>query len=219
MSTPVFSSDGLVWEPGRMPPVVVEGNHVQHWPTPGGHIAELALDAVMGLAPAGPRGAIWFGEDFATLRPPERLRVLSRLAPLTRHGDLLANINLCENILLTLLERRAASAAELEHRLAGLLGAPPWDRWFPAPTLGRLPHQLDEAQRFLAGVLRAAISEPEAIVVCHPFARLEPAERRTAEDALVWLRTRLPACPWLFITPESGLPRSLAVPTIGDERP
>ncbi len=211
----IFQSGGLTLPDGELPPVRLEAGGIALWPTRNDHIAAAATDAILGLTDPPSGAAVWFGQDLATLRTQRILILLQRIAVLSEDGGLLGNINVCENILLPMLERRACDAHILEADLEAVLTTPPWQEWFPRELLTRLPHELDDETRCLAGVLRAAISRPDAIVACNLFARLDPHERPCAEAAIRWLRARLNGCAWLFISAETALPAGFSTPSLG----
>ncbi|MBE2179956.1 MAG: hypothetical protein IAE97_05755 [Chthoniobacterales bacterium] len=206
MKAPVFQSCGLDLVCGKLPEIrVAGGGDAAVWPVHNDHHAAEALDAVTGLAPVPPNAVVWFGTDFAGLDLERCFGLLRRIAPLTEDGALLGNINVCENILLPSMQRRRGSAplAELEK----LVSEPPWSGWLPFESLLFLPHMLDDPRRAFAGLLRAYLCRPEAIVAANIFGKLDARERPALEAAVAWVRGRLPDCSWLFISPESALPR------------
>jgi predicted ABC-type transport system involved in lysophospholipase L1 biosynthesis ATPase subunit len=206
MTAPVFESGGLELPGVCLPAIRLGPGETATWCTGGEHGAELAMDNTLGLRRPAPGTAVWFGRDLARLRAAEVLSVLQRISPLNENGSLLGNINICENILLPVLERRAGDMREYERQLDELLAAPPWSGWFPRSQLSLLPHQIDEADHRMAAILRAAMGRPEAVVACNLFSRLERSSRPRVEAAAAWLRGHLPGCAWLLLGCETSLP-------------
>lgn len=214
MMPPVFQSCGLDLPSGKLPAIRVEGEGgAAVWPVHNDHHAAEALDAVMGLVRTPPGAVVWFGTDLAGLTTDKWTALVRRVAPLTEDGGLLGNINVCENILLPQLERRFGrdSLAELEK----LVSEPPWSAWLPAELLTRLPHTVDDPCRAFAGLLRAYLCRPEAIVAANIFGKLDTRERPSLEAAVVWVRERLPDCSWIFISPERALPHGFGESNLG----
>lgn len=163
-----------------------------------------ALDAVTGIS-RSPAGAVrWFGRDVSVLSPEQVLAILQRMAPLVPGGGLVGNIRMIENILLP-CEARGCSQTGTSALLEVLVKAP-WSGWFAEEKLWVLPYQTGGLERALAGVLRAWLVQPEAIVVCDAAHLIERGEREVLETALCWLRAEQPGCAWLFIQTESALP-------------
>lgn len=210
MSAPVFESCGLELPGVCLPALRLDAGGTALWCTGGEHGAEMAMDTALGLRAPPPGAAVWFGRDMAGLRTADVLAVLQRISPLNENGSLLGNINICENILLPRLERRAGDIREAEKQLDDLLSAAPWSGWFPRSHLSLLPHQLDDADHRMVAILRAAMSRPEAVVACNLFARLERQDRPRVEAATAWLHGHLTGCAWLFLACETSLPPGFA---------
>ncbi len=214
MSVPVFQCDGSL--PGCPATEIAAGGSALcrlH-----SHAACLsAFDAVTGIARPPAVAARWFGSDISALAAGQLMRVLRRMAPMAPDGGLLGNVRMAENILLPCEARGrgAAGVAELGEALARA----PWDGWFPEPHLWVLPFQASGLERALAGVLRAWLARPDAVVACNPGYHLEHGERAVLADALAWLRTEQPGCAWLFIQTESALPPGFAANSLHDEQP
>ncbi len=205
MSDPVFQSDGTL--PG-CPATDIAAGECAVWRMRSNSTCLAALDVLTGIA-LPPAGAVcWFGRDMAALSPEEVLATLRRMAPLTAAGGLLGNIRVADNILLPCETRGRGAAGVSELRDA--LGKAPWSGWFPEKMLQVLPYQAGDLERALAGVLRAWLAQPEAIVACNVCHLLEPGERAILSAALSWLRTEQPGCAWLFIQTESDLPAGFA---------
>lgn len=209
MSASVFQSDGSL----RGCPAAEIG--------PGGHAlwrmrshadCLVAFDAATGIAPS-PRGAArWFGRDLASLPPREVLATLRRMAPLSPGGGLVGNIRVAENILLPSEARGNGEGAA--RALSGALASAPWSGWFPENQLWALPYQTGGLGRALAGVLRAWLVRPEAVVACEAGHFLEAQEREILASAISWLRAENPSCAWLFIQTESALPAGFGAHTL-----
>lgn len=126
------------------------------------------------------------------------------MAPLVPEGGLVGNIRMIENILLPCEARRSGERGTSVLRKT--LAEAPWSGWFAEEKLWVLPYQAGGLERALAGVLRAWLVSPEAIVVCDAGHLLEHGEREVFEAALCWLRAGQPDSAWLFIQTESALP-------------
>ena len=214
MSGPVFQSDGSL--PGCPATKLAAGGSAL-WRLPSHAGCLSAFDAVTGIArpPAG--AARWFGRDLSALSPRQAMGVLRRMAPLAPDGGLLDNVRMAENILLPCEARGRGAAGPGE--LGEALARAPWDVWFPEAHLWVLPYQASAVERALAGVLRAWLARPEAVVACDPGYHLEHGERAVLADALAWLRAEQPGCAWLFIQTESALPPGFAANTLHVEQP
>lgn len=201
MSVPVFQSDGAL---KGAPATGLAAGGCALWRMRSNVECLAALDAVTGIV-RPPAGAVrWFGRDISALEPREVMATLQCLAPLTAAGGLLGNIRMADNILLPCEARGRGAAGESE--LRDLLSKAPWSGWFPESELRVLPYQTGDLARALAGVLRAWLVHPEAIVACNVWHLLEHGERATLSSALSWVRAGQPGCAWLFIQTESDLP-------------
>jgi len=218
MKDPVFQSNGLSDGPLRYPPLTVARGAAGGWMTPDHQASTITMETVLGLRPPAVGTAVWFGRDLAAEPATQVLAILRRLAPLTAAGGLIGNLNLGDNIMLPVADRRPSGHDEAVLTLERLIERAPWTSWVDAGRLTCLPFQCSPIERFLAGVLRARLLEPEAIVCCHPFHLLERGGRDTANAALDWLRTELPGCAWLFLQAESRLPAGFSGNTLEPER-
>jgi hypothetical protein len=218
MKDAVFQSGGLALGPLRYPPLTIAAGGAAGWTTYDQQSSNSIMETVLGLRPPPPGGAVWFGRDLAGEHPADVLRILRRLAPLSAGGGLIGNLNLGDNILLPVDDRRPAGRDQAVATLERLIEQPPWPSWLDAAKLTCLPFQCSPLERVLAAVLRARLLEPEAIVACHVSHLLERDGRRIAADALAWLRSELPGAAWLVLQAESPLPAGFAGNTLEPER-
>ena len=218
MKDPVFQSRGLSDGPLRYPPISLAPGAAAGWMTPDHECSTVMMETVLGLRPPPPGAAVWFGRDLAAEPATRILAILRRLAPLTAAGGLIGNLNLGDNIMLPVADRRPSGCGESVLTLERLIEQEPWTSWMDAGRLTCLPFQCSPVERFLSGVLRARLLEPDAIVCCHPFHLLERGGRDTANAALDWLRRELPRCAWLFLQAESRLPAGFDGNTLEPER-
>jgi hypothetical protein len=215
MSAGVFQSAGLSLRSGALPPIRMAAGRAVLWRVRNDHHAHEALDAVTGLVRAERGAVVWFGEETADMSMKALMGLLHRLAPLSEDGGLIGNINLCENILLPRVERHAHAVGDPLGELEGLLSSAPWSAWLAASDLTALPHRLSDPRRALAGLLRAYLCRPEAIVAANIFGRLDEHERPPVEQAAAWVRRQLPDCAWLFLSPERSLPPGFEESNLG----
>lgn len=206
MMAPVFRSAGLELRSGKLPPIELEAGGAALWRVRNDHHAGEALDAVLGLSPLPPGGAVWFDRDLAGTSMQQLQKILWRLAPLTANGGLIGNINVCENILLPCMERNVPREHDPLGELEALLAVPPWSGWLTVEQLTALPHTLTDPRRIAVGLLRAYLCRPEAIVAADLFGQVDEHERPWVEEAAAWVRRHLPGCAWLFLLPERALP-------------
>jgi hypothetical protein len=161
---------------------------------------------------------VWFGQDLARLTNDEILGLLRRLAPLTSGGGLIGNLNIGDNIMLPVAERDPSGVESATADLEKVLDSAPWKDWLPGEHLSRLPFRVTHLERCLAGILRAYLLKPEAIVSCHFFHLLEAEARQTATSAVLWLREARPESAWLILTAESQLPEAWTGNILGLKR-
>lgn len=206
MKSPVFRSTGFYLGSGALPSVELSAGGVALWPVQNDHHAREALDAVLGLIQLPPGAAVWFDRDLAGTTIEQLRMILWRVAPLGADGGLIGNINVCENILLPCMERGVEKRGDPLGELEALLAEPPWSGWLAVDQLTSLPHTLTDPCRIAAGLLRAYLCRPEAIVAADLFGRLDGRERPAMEEAVAWVRRQLPGCAWLFLLPERALP-------------
>ncbi len=208
MKTPLFKSSGLDCGEHRYPALQLTAGGMAGWRTTDHAASVVLFDLVMGLRRPPPGAAVWFDQDLAGLNAEEILGLLRRLAPLTSGGGLIGNLNIGDNVMLPLTERDPSAVEQATAELEEVLDRDPWKYWLPGGHLTRLPFQATHLERCLAGVLRAYLLKPEAIVSCHFFHLLEAEARQTATSAVLWLREVSPASAWLILTAESQLPEA-----------
>jgi ABC-type transporter Mla maintaining outer membrane lipid asymmetry ATPase subunit MlaF len=177
------------------------------WPVASAQQGELALAEIDGALPPKPGRFFYHGRDLARFSRREWLAYLSKTAFLTPSGDLIGNLSVLENLLVSTLPHAQGARRELmrriEQELDGefLVNVPDVDRFFSS-----LPYQLSLVERARAAILRAALRCAEWIVRTDEPPGLEPCEREEYHNLLESLRTRLPDAPWLFICGRSELP-------------
>ena len=202
----VFQSEDLVVRDRRIPDIALDPGSCGGWLINDSDFAMEVLDGITGLQPVHNGGTCWFGQELSGLPESEILRLLGRTMALTTDGPLIANLNIQDNILLPALHRRTDSETELLRKLDQLLTGSdlPWPAATNFPFL--LPHNLGALQRWLAGLLRAALAEPEVILCCHYPGDLSELEQAELICGFQWLRDRLSGAAWLFLTCATGLP-------------
>ncbi len=214
MTPPVLASCGLDLAGHRLGPLRLEPGATGVWDVRHDRQALSALQTVLGLDPPPPGAVVWFGHDLASTPAADNLALLRRISVVTVDGGLIGNINACENILLPVLQRGGPEGESAASALEAMTQVAPWNEWFPAVLLGRLPHRLEDGERALAAVLRAALCSPEAVVVCLVRGSLDPREHDLLEAALRWLRGHLAGSTWLWIRSASALPATREEPSL-----
>ncbi len=138
---------------------------------PGAGQVDDAGRCLLGLRPP-PAGRIaLFGEDPARLGEERLLELRRRLAWAPGTPQFLATVAVRENVAIPLRDRRALRERETAERVEQLLR-----RLGVEIPPAALPHQLDAPRRYLAGVARAVLTEPELLVVGEaPFPLPAPA--------------------------------------------
>ncbi|MEI6072518.1 MAG: hypothetical protein WCS31_12050 [Verrucomicrobiae bacterium] len=201
-----FRSIGLVVGDARIPDITLEPGACGGWHVRDADFALEVLDGITGLQPVQGGESSWFGQELSGLPESGILRLLSRTMTLTADGPLIANLNVRDNVLLPALHRRTDSEAGLLDKLELLLTGPdlPWPAPANFPLL--LPHHLEALQRWLAGLLRAALAVPEIVLCCHYPGDLSMREQAELIRGFHWLRGRLPGAAWLFLSCEPVLP-------------
>lgn len=194
----------------------MQGGEIGGWLcTSLAHCMEL-LDVSTGLLPSSPGEITWFGRNFSGMEDAKILRLLRRITVLTRDGGLMENLNIAENILLPWLHRRLGSEAAGMSALNDLMENSPAGRHLGREALYKLPHQIGFGDRALAGVLRAHLLQPEAIIACDVMFSLERNARSNLEESLASLRSACPGAAWLFIQSGSVLPARMEGRMIGE---
>ena len=206
----IFRSEGLVVRERRIPDIALEPQACGGWRVNDSDFAMEVLDGITGLQPVQSGGARWFGQEISSLPESEILRLLARTMTLTPDGPLIANLNIRDNVLLPALHRRTDSEPDLLRNLDEILTGPdlPWPAATNFPFL--LPHHLGLLQRWLAGLLRAALAAPEIVMCCHYPGDLSMREQVELIRGFQWLRARLPDSAWLFMTCAPGLPEGFS---------
>jgi hypothetical protein len=202
----VFLSKDLMVGNRSIPDITIEPGACGGWQVNDADFALEVLDGITGLQPVQNGGTCWFGQDLSGLPESGILRLLSRTMTLTGDGPLIANLNVRDNVMLPALVRRTDSETGLLRNLDQLLTGSdlPWPAASNFPLL--LPHHLEDLQRWLAGLLRAALAAPEIVMCCHYPGDLSVREQADLIRGFQWLRARLPAAAWLFLTCAPGLP-------------
>jgi ABC-type transporter Mla maintaining outer membrane lipid asymmetry ATPase subunit MlaF len=191
------------------------------WPVASAREGEFALAEMDGASPPEPGRFFYRGRDIARFSRREWLAYLARTAFLTPSGDLIGNLSVLDNLLVTTLPHVRGASRELmrriEREVSGefFVDVPDAERFFSS-----LPYQLTIVERARAAVLRAALRGAEWIVRTDEPPGLEPCEREEYHALLGSLRARLPDAPWLFICGRSELPDAFQpVKTIGRNAP
>jgi len=169
--------------------------------------ARWLMDAALGIYPDSRVSVRWeaaSGVLTGDLASGRRLRLLQKVCCITRSGELLANLNTADNILLPVNyaspRRREKQQAELLD-LVGEKGRFGHD----ITSLTQLPHALNDLQRVGAALLRTWLLAPELMVFCHPHRELSAAEGVRLGEWLGELRKALPESIWFVLTPDCGL--------------
>lgn len=206
----IFQSKDLVVRDRRIPDLALDSGACGGWQIHDADFAIEVLDGVTGLQPAQGGGTCWFGQELSGLPESGILRLLARTMTLTPDGPLIANLNIRDNVLLPALHRRMDSETGLLRKLDRLLTGSDLP-WPPAPDFPfLLPHHLGVLQRWLAGLLRAALAAPEIVLCCHYPGDLSAQEQQELVGGFQWLRDLLPGSAWLFLTCEQGLPEGFS---------
>lgn len=211
----IFQSAGLTVAGRRYAPLSLHDGEVGGWQCSSFAESQELLDAVTGMSPALPGEIAWFGHDLAVADDVQILRLLRRITVLTRDGGLMENLNITENILLPYLHRRRGSETEAMSSLHTLMEGSPAGRHLGKSALYKLPHELPFGKRVLAGVLRAHLLLPEAVVACDVMFSLDPVAREHLEESLAGLRSACPGAAWLFIQSGSVLPAGMEGRMVG----
>ena len=135
------------------------------------------LAAVLELRPQqGARLAV-LGTDAGALRPRERGALRARIAFLPAGGGMISNLNAWENIALPLgyhAPRKLRGLAPRVYALLEGLGAQ------PRVLLAKLPEEMTQFEKKLAGYVRILLEEPELVLAENLTGGLESEERRRA---------------------------------------
>lgn len=212
----IFQSAGLKISGRHHGALSLQGGEIGGWLCASlAHDMEV-LDVATGLSPSSPGEITWFGQDFSGADDAKILRLLRRITVLTRDGGLIENLNIAENILLPWLHRRLGSEAAGMSALSALMEDSPAGRHLGRAALCKLPHQIGFGDRALAGVLRAHLLQPEAIVACDVIFSLDHNARNRLDESLAGLRSACPGAAWLFIQSGSVLPARMEGRMIGE---
>lgn len=196
----VQSRKGLVhFEPGKL-----------YWqPVADASEGEGFMDTLDG-AVTPPRGRLFSrGRDLARLSRRDLLFHLAHTAFLTPSGDLISNLSVMENLLVTTSPGGELNTGELEQRLGEEITGELFEHTEnPEPFLLSLPYQLSPLDRARAGILRALLRMPPWVVRTEEPPGLDPSARHEYLRLLSHLRSRIPHAPWLFVCVPSELPES-----------
>lgn len=196
----IQSRNGFVhFEPGKL-----------YWqPVTDASEGEDFLNALDG-AVTPPRGRLFSrGKDLARMSRRDLLCHLAHTAFLTPSGDLISNLSVMENLLVTTSPGGELNTGDLVQKL----GEETTGKLFEntktrEPFLLSLPYQLSPLDRARAGILRALLRMPPWVVRTEEPPGLDPAARKEYLRLLSYLRSRIPHAPWLFVCVPSELPES-----------
>lgn len=195
------------------PDADLEAGGVCRYPLGEGEDAEALMDAIFGILPLEGGSVRWFGVPLEEMGEKRICKNLRRVMPLVADGGLLANLPVCENVLLPAVVRKRRKALELEGMLYGLVEGGLFGHG--KETLGLLPYQLTDLQRCSAGFLRALLCRPEVICFCDVYRVFDPVKEKILSGWLEEMRRRLPESAWLVIHSETGLPEVFCSGSVG----
>lgn len=203
--SPVFAVESVN---GRF---ALQPGGVYWWPVDSAQEGERVLEQIDGAVTPAPGRLFYRGRDLAAFSRKKWLSYLARTAFLTPSGDLIGNLPVQENLLVSTFPDGKTARRELLERIdteaaRGLCGDPPSRESF----LRSLPYRLQLVDRARAAVLRAVLRGAEWIVRTDEPPGLEPESREEYHRLLTHLKQRLPSSPWLFICDRSELPEAFA---------
>lgn len=214
----LFQSAGLTAGDTLYPPLSLSVGETIGWQGATHADCTALFDMSTGLAPIPVGGAVWFGRDLAKIGDAEILACLRRTAVLSWDGGLLENLSVTENILLPYLHRNLGTVEDGCRALKALRTNSTPGMYLGESRLHRTPHELSSGERPLTAILRAALLQPEVIIVCEIMYSLDPAARHRLDQSLSWLRDTFPNAGWLVLQTGTALPESLKGPILSPQR-
>ncbi len=123
-------------------------------------------ETLLGLAPLAAGRVSLFGHELGRIGRSAALRLRRRVALAPLRPAFLSTVTVPDNIAIPLRDRRDPSDRELHTAVHERLAA------LGVPIVGRvLPGELTPRGRYLAGLARASLTEPELLIICRPEAR------------------------------------------------